>query len=112
MLFKRFTHETYTNAQEAAATATTIDIIPQAAFNVLQGRNAVNDGTPSPFVSQIQASAVGKGMEPLDVAFASVNGATTCNACGFEGDVATEFIGDGACICVLRWGVVDMLTGF
>lgn len=80
--------------------ATVVNGSPQAAINIIQGRNTINDGTPSPFVTQIRASPVGKGMQPHDVAFASVNGASACNTCGFEGDVATEFVGDGASVFV------------
>lgn len=73
-----------------------MEITPQAALNVLSGSNEINSGTPSPFVAKIQASAVGKGMAPLDAAYVSINGASLCNTCGFRGDVSQEFIGDGA----------------
>ena len=93
---------THVSTPQTTATATTSIATPQAALNVLQGANAVNGGTPSPFVAQVQASPVGQGLAPqqLEVAYASVHGAAACNTCGFEGDVAGQFVGDGACV---RW---------
>ena len=70
---------------------------PQAAINILQGSNGVNDGTPNSFVAGLQGAAIGQGMKPLETTYANVNGASACNSCGFNGDVATQFVGDGAC---------------
>lgn len=81
---------------------------------MLQGANVVNKDTPSPFVAQVRASPVGGSglLQPqqLEVAFASVNGAAACNTCGFDGDVAGQFIGDGMCVrpCGL-WCSVGLL---
>ncbi|KAM3568465.1 hypothetical protein VYU27_009412 [Nannochloropsis oceanica] len=71
-----------------------------ASLNILKGANTVNDGTPSPLLAQLQNSALGEGMLPFETVYANVNGdGTTCNACGFEGDMATQFIGNAAGAC-------------
>jgi hypothetical protein len=96
---------TTTNYRQVPAA---VSIAPQAALNVLQGSNGVNSGSPNALVAKLQASAIGAGMKPLDVAYASVNGAAVCNTCGFQGDVAQQFVGDGACVraCKRGWWVV------
>ena len=70
-----------------------------ASLNILQGTN-VNQGNPSAMLAQLQGSALGKGSQPLETVYATVHGdGTTCNACGFEGDVATQFTGEAAGAC-------------
>lgn len=71
-----------------------------ASLNILQGTDAVNQGNPSAMLAQLQGSALGKGMQPLETVYANVNGdGTTCNACDFQGDLATQFIGEAAGAC-------------
>jgi hypothetical protein len=71
----------------------------KADFHVLQGSNSINEGTPNDFVTRLQALP-GTEYQLFDVALTTLNGnATACNAYGFKGDVATEFIGDAAGAC-------------
>ncbi len=64
---------------------------------MLQGSNGVNSGPPNAFVAKVQA-ALGGAVAPLDVTYANVNGEAICNTCGFQDDVATQFVGDGASV--------------
>jgi len=77
------------------------EAVPPAAtsLNILQGTN-VNQGNPGAMLAQLQGSALGEGMPLLETVYATVNGdGTTCNACGFQGDVAKEFMGEAAGAC-------------
>lgn len=71
----------------------------RSSLTILQGSN-VNQGNPSAMVAQLQNSALGAGANPVETVYATVNGeGTTCNACGFEGDLANQFAGEAAGAC-------------
>jgi hypothetical protein len=70
----------------------------KAGLYVLQGSNSISEGKPNDFV--LLPAMPGAEIQTLNVSFATLHGnATTCNACGFKGDVATEFLGDAAGAC-------------
>jgi hypothetical protein len=79
---------------------------PVASFTVLDGENAYDKGTPNDFVKIVQSGplgAVAARQDPANVVkpvYASVNGAVQCNACGFNGALAQEFVGESAAACM------------
>ena len=76
-------------------------VVPKVGgLTVLQGQNGVNDGTTSEWMKKLKASPLGAGDYKVETAFASLHGdATTCNVCGYKGDVATDIIGPAAGAC-------------
>lgn len=102
--WKHFGHRLLAATSEKAPTRLLADMATRvgegkAGLHVLQGSNSINAGMPNAFVAQLQALP-GAETQTLNVSFATLNGnATTCNACGFKGDVASEFLGDGAGAC-------------
>ncbi len=71
-----------------------------ASLQILQGTDAVDPGKPNAMLQKLEGSALGQNMQHVDPVYAVVNGdGTTCNTCGFKGDVASEFVGEAAGAC-------------
>lgn len=71
-------------------------------FIVLDGENKPLDAIaePSDFVKAVKAGPLGAVAAPMEpIPYATVDGAAACNACGFAGAVAEEFVGAGAGAC-------------